>query len=108
VNDIIKEHAHLIADAGGFRVLIPDLYKGKVGLDAEEASHVSAAAVLCTAARLVRSRCIVFLVVDLYKSKVVLDAQEASHVSAASVSIVETASLGGSCYIACSIVRLFS
>jgi hypothetical protein len=68
VNDIIKEHAHLIADAGGFRVLIPDLYKGKVGLDAEEASHVSAAA----------------------------------------VSIVETASLGGSCYIACSIVRLLS
>jgi hypothetical protein len=25
-------------------VLIPDLYKGKVGVDAEEASHVSAAA----------------------------------------------------------------
>jgi dienelactone hydrolase len=45
VNDIIKEHAQLIAGAGGFRVLIPDLYKGKVGLDAEEASHVSVAAV---------------------------------------------------------------
>lgn len=41
VNDIIKEHAHLIAEAGNFRVLIPDLYKGKVGVDAEEASHVS-------------------------------------------------------------------
>eukprot|EP00882_Tetradesmus_deserticola_P011083 GHRQ01011718.1.p1 GENE.GHRQ01011718.1~~GHRQ01011718.1.p1 ORF type:complete len:281 (+),score=86.17 GHRQ01011718.1:216-1058(+) len=40
VNDIIKEHAHLIADAGGFRVLIPDLYKGKVGVDKEEASHL--------------------------------------------------------------------
>eukprot|EP00882_Tetradesmus_deserticola_P021447 GHRQ01023218.1.p2 GENE.GHRQ01023218.1~~GHRQ01023218.1.p2 ORF type:complete len:135 (+),score=34.43 GHRQ01023218.1:410-814(+) len=44
VNDIIKEHAHLIGDAGGFRVLIPDLYKGKVGVDKEEASHVSAPA----------------------------------------------------------------
>jgi carboxymethylenebutenolidase len=41
VNDIIKEHAHLIAEAGNFRVLIPDLYKGKIGVDAEEASHVS-------------------------------------------------------------------
>lgn len=40
VNDIIKEHAHLIAEAGNFRVLIPDLYKGKVGVDAEEASHL--------------------------------------------------------------------
>ena len=26
--------------AGAYRVLIPDLYKGKVGVDAEEASHV--------------------------------------------------------------------
>lgn len=25
----------------GFRVLVPDLYKGKIGVDAEEASHVS-------------------------------------------------------------------
>jgi hypothetical protein len=25
----------------GFRVLVPDLYKGKIGADAEEASHVS-------------------------------------------------------------------
>lgn len=25
----------------GFRVLVPDLYKGKLGVDAEEASHVS-------------------------------------------------------------------
>lgn len=41
VNDIIKEHAQLIADAGNFRVLVPDLYKGKIGVDAEEASHVS-------------------------------------------------------------------
>lgn len=39
VNDIIKEHAQMISDAG-FRCLIPDLYKGKVGVDAEEASHL--------------------------------------------------------------------
>jgi hypothetical protein len=41
VNDIIKEHATLLKDATGFRVLIPDLYKGKIGVDKEEAHHVS-------------------------------------------------------------------
>lgn len=40
VNDIIKEHATLLKDATGFRVLIPDLYKGKIGVDKEEAHHV--------------------------------------------------------------------
>ncbi|KAF8070964.1 RAD4 [Scenedesmus sp. PABB004] len=43
VNDIIKEHAALIAAAGPFRTLVPDLYKGKVGVDAEEASHLMGA-----------------------------------------------------------------
>lgn len=41
VNDIIKEQALLLKEATGFRVLIPDLYKGKLGLDKEEAHHVS-------------------------------------------------------------------
>jgi hypothetical protein len=41
VNDIIKEHAMLLLEATGFRVLIPDLYKGKLGVDKEEAHHVS-------------------------------------------------------------------
>lgn len=39
VTDIIKDQALLISKEG-FRVLIPDLYKGKVGVDAEEASHL--------------------------------------------------------------------
>jgi len=39
VNEQIKIHAAKIA-ASGYRVLIPDLYRGKVGLDAEEASHL--------------------------------------------------------------------
>lgn len=39
VNEIIKEQALLISKEG-FRVLIPDLYKGKIGVDAEEASHL--------------------------------------------------------------------
>eukprot|EP00878_Enallax_costatus_P046243 GHUV01055991.1.p1 GENE.GHUV01055991.1~~GHUV01055991.1.p1 ORF type:complete len:113 (-),score=19.67 GHUV01055991.1:420-758(-) len=46
VNDIIKEHAQLISEKGGFRCIIPDLYKGKVGVDKEEASHVSAGLLL--------------------------------------------------------------
>lgn len=40
VNDLIKKHATTISDKGGFRVLIPDLYKGKIGVDMEEASHL--------------------------------------------------------------------
>jgi hypothetical protein len=40
INDTIKELALLVADAGPYHVLVPDLYKGKLGVDAEEASHV--------------------------------------------------------------------
>jgi len=39
VNDHIKSVAHRYA-AKGFRVLVPDLYRGKVGLDAKEAEHL--------------------------------------------------------------------
>ncbi|GFR47075.1 hypothetical protein Agub_g8762 [Astrephomene gubernaculifera] len=39
VNDIIKNHAETLSK-DGFRCLIPDLYKGKIGVDAEEASHL--------------------------------------------------------------------
>jgi hypothetical protein len=46
VNDIIKELAMKISHETGYRCLIPDLYKGKIGVDAEEASHVSHAAML--------------------------------------------------------------
>jgi len=35
-----------ISHETGYRCLIPDLYKGKIGVDAEEASHVSHAAML--------------------------------------------------------------
>jgi carboxymethylenebutenolidase len=35
----VKAHAQKLA-ASGYRVLIPDLYKGKVGVDKEEASHL--------------------------------------------------------------------
>lgn len=40
VTDIVKQQAQMIA-AKGFRVLIPDLYKGVIGVDREEAGHVS-------------------------------------------------------------------
>jgi carboxymethylenebutenolidase len=40
ITDVIKEQAELISKQG-FRCLVPDLYKGKIGVDAEEASHVS-------------------------------------------------------------------
>jgi carboxymethylenebutenolidase len=39
VNDHIKSVADRYA-AKGFRVLVPDLYRGKVGLDAKEAEHL--------------------------------------------------------------------
>jgi carboxymethylenebutenolidase len=39
VNDHIKSVADRYA-ASGFRVLVPDLYRGKVGLDAKEAEHL--------------------------------------------------------------------
>ncbi|KXZ46757.1 hypothetical protein GPECTOR_41g722 [Gonium pectorale] len=38
-NDIIKDLATTLSKEG-FRCLIPDLYKGKIGVDAEEASHL--------------------------------------------------------------------
>ncbi|CAO3691113.1 hypothetical protein G6F70_006525 [Rhizopus microsporus] len=40
VNDMIKQHAQNIADHTGAYTVIPDLYKGKVGVNAEEASHL--------------------------------------------------------------------
>ena len=40
ITEGIKEHAEKIAEMGGYRVLIPDIYKGKVGVDAEEAHHL--------------------------------------------------------------------
>lgn len=42
VTDQVLDHAGRVASTG-FRVLVPDLYKGKVGLDAEEASHLMGA-----------------------------------------------------------------
>jgi len=36
----IKAHAEKIATEGNFRVLVPDIYKGKIGVDAEEAHHL--------------------------------------------------------------------
>jgi carboxymethylenebutenolidase len=39
LNDQIKGVAQNIA-AGGYRALVPDLYRGKVGLDAKEAEHL--------------------------------------------------------------------
>ncbi|KAG2448703.1 hypothetical protein HYH02_006059 [Chlamydomonas schloesseri] len=45
VTDVVKQQARLLAAAGpaaagGFRVLVPDLYKGTVGVDMEEAGHL--------------------------------------------------------------------
>eukprot|EP00775_Hariotina_reticulata_P010146 gene10146-10304_t len=40
VNDMIKELATKLSQESGYRCLIPDLYKGKIGVDAEEASHL--------------------------------------------------------------------
>eukprot|EP00980_Cylindrotheca_fusiformis_P024329 scaffold11750_cov54-Cylindrotheca_fusiformis.AAC.2 len=40
VNEQIKLHAQTLADLTGAETVIPDLYKGKLGLDAEEASHL--------------------------------------------------------------------
>ncbi|KAG8467431.1 hypothetical protein KFE25_000747 [Diacronema lutheri] len=39
VTEQVLDHAGRIATTG-FRVLIPDLYKGKIGVDAEEAHHL--------------------------------------------------------------------
>jgi dienelactone hydrolase len=40
VTEEIKDQAQHLSTVGNYRVLIPDLYKGTVGVDAEEASHV--------------------------------------------------------------------
>jgi len=39
LNDQIKGVANRLA-AAGYRALVPDLYRGKVGLDAKEAEHL--------------------------------------------------------------------
>lgn len=36
----VKAQANRIAELGGYRVLIPDIYKGKVGVNVEEAQHL--------------------------------------------------------------------
>lgn len=40
VTDIIKAHAEKINKIGGYRCLVPDLYKEKIGVVKEEAAHV--------------------------------------------------------------------
>ncbi|KAL1931052.1 hypothetical protein VTP01DRAFT_10189 [Rhizomucor pusillus] len=40
INDTIKNHGQRIANNTGAHTFIPDLYKGKIGLTAEEASHL--------------------------------------------------------------------
>lgn len=40
INAEIKEVAERLHKETGLRVLVPDLYKGKIGVDAEEASHL--------------------------------------------------------------------
>ncbi|TPX48086.1 hypothetical protein SeMB42_g02400 [Synchytrium endobioticum] len=40
VNDQIKSHAQRIANGTGAIVIVPDMYDGKLGLNAEEASHL--------------------------------------------------------------------
>ncbi|EIE22596.1 alpha/beta-hydrolase [Coccomyxa subellipsoidea C-169] len=37
----VKEQAELISQKGNYRVLVPDLYKGKIGVNAEEAKHLA-------------------------------------------------------------------
>ena len=40
INDTIKGLAQKIADMTGAETFVPDLYKGKIGVNAEEASHL--------------------------------------------------------------------
>lgn len=42
ITDLIKDMALKISKHG-YRCLVPDLYKGKIGVDKEEAQHVSTA-----------------------------------------------------------------
>jgi dienelactone hydrolase len=53
VTDIIKDQAVMLSKEG-FRCLVPDLYKGKIGVDAEEAHHVRPLPALLTARVTVR------------------------------------------------------
>ncbi len=53
MTDIVKQQVVRLAASGrGFRVLVPDLYHGVVGVDMEEAGHVSRTAgrVVCRTA----------------------------------------------------------
>mmetsp|Transcript_3481 Transcript_3481/g.5304 ORF Transcript_3481/g.5304 Transcript_3481/m.5304 type:complete len:239 (-) Transcript_3481:289-1005(-) len=40
INDQIKTHAQKVADLTGAEAVVPDLYKGKIGVEMEEASHL--------------------------------------------------------------------
>ena len=40
ITDTIKAHAEKIAEEGGFRVFVPDVYKGQLGVNVEEANHL--------------------------------------------------------------------
>ena len=40
MNEQIKEQAKKIADLGNFVTVVPDLYRGKVAIDREEAGHL--------------------------------------------------------------------
>jgi dienelactone hydrolase len=39
VDEEVRQHAAFIASKG-YRAIVPDLYRGKLGLDAEEAHHL--------------------------------------------------------------------
>jgi carboxymethylenebutenolidase len=40
VNDVVLAHARRVRDALGVTVLVPDLYRGSLGVDVEEAHHL--------------------------------------------------------------------
>ncbi|CAL5220211.1 g2187 [Coccomyxa viridis] len=37
----VIQHAEYISEKGNYKVVVPDLYRGKTGVDAEEASHLA-------------------------------------------------------------------
>ena len=39
ITDEVKRQAAILAERTGFQVIIPDLYKGKLGVTVEEANH---------------------------------------------------------------------
>ncbi len=47
ITDEVKRQASYLQQQTDFQVFIPDLYHGKIGVNAEEASHVSLAIVYC-------------------------------------------------------------